>query len=197
VSQFLRTPFAPQYDDYRQYRPLLRQDFRYTCAYCERSESVLGGEEFFEIDHFRPIRRFPEHRDHYPNLYYSCGPCNRHKGSAWPTADQVARGYRFADPCEEDLYVTHVEEVSNGMLRARTGVGDYTCQQIRLNRVSLLEWRREKRQILSNLNVMETITREIGLQLEIALAPAARDELLQKLAGLDATIARLRRRYSS
>ncbi|MGO9260462.1 MAG: HNH endonuclease [Bryobacteraceae bacterium] len=82
----------------------------------------------FEIDHFRPVKRFPEHTNRYPNLYYACGKCNRHKGNTWPSEDLMGRGFRFADPCEEDLYVAHVEEAPDGTLRARTNAGAYTLR---------------------------------------------------------------------
>src|ERR1017187_2572237 len=138
MSQFIRRESPPHQEDYRQYRPFLRRDFRFLCAYCERTEFVLGGEEFFEIDHFRPAKKFPEQQTHYPNLYYSCGKCNRHKGSTWPSGELMGRGFRFADPCREDMYSEHLEETRNGALRARTHSGEYTCAHIRLNRSDLV-----------------------------------------------------------
>jgi len=68
VSRFVRQETPPQFDDCQKYLPFLRRDFRHRCAYCERTEGALGGEEFFEIDHFRPVSRFREHVTHYPNL---------------------------------------------------------------------------------------------------------------------------------
>jgi len=165
------------------------------CAYCERSEAGLGGEEFFEIDHFRPLKRFPGQRTHYANLYNSCGPCNRHKGNAWPSDDLMELGYRFADPCEEDLYVMHVNEAPNGTLGARTRVGDYTCGHIRLNRQALVEWRREKRRIASELAALEAIALEIGIKLDMTPGPAERLDIEQRLAALQATISKHRKRY--
>ena len=131
MSQFSRRESPPSFEDYRQYRPFLRRDFRYVCAYCERTESVLGGEEFFEIDHFRPVEKFPEHETHYPNLYYACGKCNRHKGGTWPSDDLIQKGFHFADPCQEDMYSKHLEETQEGALRARTNSGAYTCGHLR------------------------------------------------------------------
>jgi uncharacterized protein (TIGR02646 family) len=110
VSQFVRREHPPQIDDRKEYLPFLRRDFRYRCAYCERTEAFLGGEEFFEIDHFRPVSKFREEATHYRNLYYSCGKCNRHKGDTWPSGDLIAMGFRFADPCQEDMYIDHLRE---------------------------------------------------------------------------------------
>src|SRR5258708_33049864 len=132
MSLFTRRESPPQFDHPTRYREYLRRDFRRRCAYCDRPEAQLGGEEFFEIDHFRPVSKFPELNCHYPNLYYACGRCNRYKGSKWPTDDLRARGFRFADPCEEDMYLVHLGEGEDGRLRALTNSGVYTCDVINL-----------------------------------------------------------------
>ena len=114
MSRFVRHENPPYFQNYQDYRPFLRRDFRFFCAYCERNEFVLGGSEFFEIDHFRPVHLFPEHTSRYTNLYYVCGKCNWHKGRTWPTDAAMNTGFRFADPCEEDLYSLHLEQRQNG-----------------------------------------------------------------------------------
>ena len=196
MSQFIRRESPPHQEDYRQYRPFLRRDFRFVCAYCERTEFVLGGEEFFEIDHFRPVKMFPEQQKHYPNLYYSCGRCNRHKGSTWPSEGLMERGFRFADPCREDMYSEHLEETRNGALRARTHSGEYTCAHIRLNRPDLVAWRQIKRQNAADVLTLEAIVKELELALKAAPGPDLRNDLQQRLAALRSTIARLRQQYS-
>jgi len=153
------------------------------------------GEEVFEIDHFRPVRKFPDHKSHYPNLYYACVACNRHKGNTWPPDNLVTRGYRFADPCEEDLYATHVEEASDGTLSVRTRVGDYTCQHIRLNRAELVAWRRGKREAAVRLPVLEALREQLARVLEATTEPTLHREIQQKLAALDAIVASERARY--
>ena len=85
-------------------------DFLVRCAYCERTEAYLGGEEAFEVDHFRPRSKFPDLICAYDNLYYACRGCNGHKWETWPSESQIARGLRFADPCSEDPYVHHLRE---------------------------------------------------------------------------------------
>jgi hypothetical protein len=151
VSKFARQENPPQFDEYKKYLPFLRRDFRYRCAYCERTEAVLGGEGFFEIDHFRPGWKFRDLFAHYPNLYYSCGKCNRHKGTAWPSDVLIAMGLRFADPCQEDLYAGHLREMPDGMLQPLTACGRYTRDHIRLERRDLLSWRRLRRQMGQDL----------------------------------------------
>ena len=44
------------YRDYTEYRPFLRQDFHYRCAYCLTHEYFVGGEAGCTIDHHRPLR---------------------------------------------------------------------------------------------------------------------------------------------
>jgi HNH endonuclease len=195
VARFIRNQSPPDLDDYTKYRPFLRTDFRFVCAYCERSELFLGGQEFFEIDHFRPVHKFPERKVRYSNLYYACAKCNRHKGTTWPSLGLAERGFRFADPCEEDMYVTHLEEEPDGTLHARTRAGDYTCEHIRLNRLALRAWRQERRRIASDLEVLREIGAEMSLRLEMARDSASQPELRRQLGALQSTIALLRQRY--
>jgi HNH endonuclease len=122
VSRFVRRESPPHFDDCQKYRPFLRRDFLQLCAYCERSEIGLGGDEFFEIDHFRPESKFSELKTHYPNLYYACGRCNRHKSRTWPSNSLLANGFRFADPCQEDMYVEHLRESEDGSLDPRGAI---------------------------------------------------------------------------
>ncbi len=146
--QFYRTQDLPQSENHKEYLPSLRIDFRHRCAYCERPESLFGGGEFFEIDHFRPTSRFRELVNEYSNLYYSCGKCNRYKGSSWPSENLMERGFRFSDPCAEDMYITHLSEDEDGRLEAVTPCGQYTVDHIGLNRrQDLVRWRQTRREV--------------------------------------------------
>jgi hypothetical protein len=196
VSQFFRRESPPSFDQHEKYRPFLRQDFRFVCAYCERPEAVVGGEEFFEVDHFRPANRFPEGRVYYPNLYYACGKCNRHKGSTWPSESLIEQGFRFSDPCEEDMYVTHLSEGEDGKLKARTNVGSYTCAHIRLNRPALLQWRLETRSIVEDLVTLEALRENLALQSQTVSEPGLQADFSRQIVALDSAIARLRQRSS-
>ncbi|SPF55617.1 hypothetical protein SBA4_720004 [Candidatus Sulfopaludibacter sp. SbA4] len=196
MSQFLRQESPPHFEDHREYRPYLRRDFRYVCAYCERTEAALGGEEFFEIDHFRPRVRFPDLVTHYPNLYYACGRCNRHKGGKWPPPDLLAKGFRFADPCAEDMYVSHLRETADGYLRALTACGEYTRDQIGLNRPVVVNWRLERRSAATEARIMENTVAHLEILLATVSDLAARDEVQQQLATIRLQIARLRKRFS-
>ena len=85
----------------RDYVTYLRALFRHRCAYCLTPDDRLGGEEGMNVDHFLPESRRRDLRLAWANLYYSCDVCNNRK-SDYPTAEEVAQGMRFVDPCAED-----------------------------------------------------------------------------------------------
>src|SRR5262249_8578818 len=105
MALFVREAQPPVLKTYRQFKPFLRVDFRRRCAYCERPEDYMGGDECFEVEHFRPKSKFPELECVYSNLYYACRGCNSHKSETWPSVEQIFLGMRFADPCVADPYV--------------------------------------------------------------------------------------------
>jgi hypothetical protein len=196
MSRFFRQESPPQFDDYRRYRPFLQRDFHRLCAYCERPEAAIGGEEFFEIDHLRPKSRFPEQLTHYSNVYYACGKCNRHKSETWPSESLLAQGFRFSDPCEEDMYVDHLEERQDGTLLARTKCGDYTKSHIRLDRLDLRVWRQTKRQIAEELPILRALAGKLQDIFAIESDPFVRDDIQLKLIALERVIHRQRQLYS-
>lgn len=197
MSQFFRRESPPAFERHEEYRPFLRRDFSFVCAYCERPEAVLGGEEFFEVDHFRPLKKFPDLRVQYPNLYYACGKCNRHKADTWPSENLIEQGFRFADPCEEDMYLAHLNEDRNGELQARTKVGGYTCEHVRLNRPALLAWRLERRGIAADLLSLQALRENLALHLQIASESDLQERVSEQIAALDSAISRLRQRQRS
>ena len=195
MSRFVRAE-TPNFDDCRKYRPFLRRDFRQLCAYCERSEAGLGGEESFEIDHFRPSWKFPELDTHYPNLYYACRKCNLHKSGTWPLDGLLIRGFRFADPCEEDMYVEHLRESSDGRLEPRTACGQYTRDHIRLNRWDLLRWRQLRHEIAVELRRLESLKKFLGDMLTTITDTVIKDDIREHLVAIEAMIVRGREQFS-
>jgi len=192
--QFSRTENPPRFENYRVYLPFLRRDFRRSCAYCERNELVLGGEDFFEIDHFRPISRFAELVNHYPNLYYTCAKCNRCKASTWTSDTALNRGLRFADPCQEDMYSEHLEQLAGGELRPKTSCGAYTCDHIRLNRPDLLQWRQGRTRIGAEIKALESLVAQLRTMTETVLADD-RERLRQQVSAVESRVQRLREQY--
>jgi hypothetical protein len=117
-----------------EYRECLRLEFRFTCVYCLSVETeVAPGARYggFEIEHFRPIKRFGKLRCVYVNLLWACQECNRAKRESWPTDDEIARGQRFVDPCVEPLGA-HLRLAAD-RVEALTAAGEFMITEINLN----------------------------------------------------------------
>jgi len=145
----------PNFVDYQDYRPYLREDFLRHCAYCTGHEDEMGGEDHYEIDHHRPKsrREFSHLVNDYGNLYYSCHGCNRKgaKGDNWPSDELYNAGFRFFDPVVENAYATHMSETQSGRLVRKTNVGVYSIDKLRLNREGLRKLRQRRRAMRKKL----------------------------------------------
>ena len=192
MSLLVRKESRPRFDHHQDYRPFLRRDFCCRCAYCERTEAFLGGEESFEIDHFKPVHTFESagQATYYENLYYSCAKCNRYKGGVWPSPRMVAQGLRFADPCREDMYQEHIRETPDGTLNVLTSCGRYTCQHIRLDRPSLMAWRRMKLEKAEERRQLEQLKSMLELELSNP------EQMRPNVAALNAVISDIKRRFA-
>lgn len=136
-----RTEPPPKHNSYRKYRQYVREDFAECCAYCLLHEVLAGGEDNFELDHFRP--KSDPHGiapDDFYNLYYSCHVCNHYKSDSWPSIDLAERGFRFVDPCSEDFGI-HFQPDDNGIWKPLSPAAEYTEARLRLNRRHLVEVR--------------------------------------------------------
>ncbi|MGC4043643.1 MAG: hypothetical protein QM758_07535 [Armatimonas sp.] len=156
---FARRMLTRSFADYTRYRPFLRQDFQYRCAYCLTHEFYLGGEAGCTIDHHRPQHGLfarPDLVNVYENLYWCCHECNQNKGDTWPTPDELAEGRRFLDPClTEDDHDLHWETMPDGTITPQTPAGDYTIDQLMLWREQLTylrqrqgDWQRERSSLI-------------------------------------------------
>jgi hypothetical protein len=154
MALFTRESQPPIFNNSRQYKPFLRVDFRARCAYCERPEEYLGGEESFEVEHFHPKSKFPQLDSVYSNLYYACRGCNAHKSETWPSDEQTSRGMHFVDPCVADPYIHDLSEEDDGSVTGTTPSGIYSSAHIRLHREELKRWRRLRAQALTDLPVL-------------------------------------------
>lgn len=193
MALFERRETPGRYADPREYRPFLRRDFRRMCAYCERTEVYLGGEEHFEVDHFKPTKIATELKCYYPNLYYACRKCNQYKSSKWPSDEQVNRGKVFADPCAEDPYLAHLLERWDGSLTELTACGEYTNGHIRLDRADVCEWRRQRQLARNNLPTWQKL--EESLLLALDLPRTNRNEIEQQIEALRQLMAELKDRF--
>lgn len=141
MAFFLRTSPAPHVSGgYRAFRPYVRADFSRRCAYCLMDEFLAGGEENFEMDHFRPKSRFPGLQDDFYNIYYACHPCNQMKRDCWPPDDLEARGIKIVDLCNDE-FATHFRMVADGTWDGLSESAQYTIEILRLNREHLVKIR--------------------------------------------------------
>lgn len=92
------------YNNYRQYKPHLREDFNRKCGYSDCSDFWFGGSRTFHIDHFKPKSKFPELTTIYSNLVYCCSYVNIQKSD--DEGDYI-------DPCDVD-YNEHFERDNTG-----------------------------------------------------------------------------------
>jgi hypothetical protein len=103
-------------------------------------ELWAGGEENFELDHFRPRSLFPERTGDFYNLYYACHPCNHLKADRWPPPALEATGVTFVDLCQ-DNFDDHFEPPADGRWTPLTPAAAYTIDTLRLNRSHLVTLR--------------------------------------------------------
>jgi hypothetical protein len=95
-------------------------------------EFWAGGKHHFELDHFRPVRHFPELAGSYHNLYYACRACNLLKRDYWPSDELTARGTSLVDYCRDEFEL-HFDALPSGLWQPRTDSAHYTSLLLRLN----------------------------------------------------------------
>ena len=148
MARFVRTQPSPQVKGppytYGKFRPHVRRDFNECCAYCLMPELWAGGENNFELDHFRPKHVFPNLRMDFHNLYWSCRVCNGNKWNHWPSERLQKQGTGFVDFCRDDFH-DHFRLSLGGLWIPQTPSADYTEQILKLNRSHLVKLRRRVR----------------------------------------------------
>lgn len=71
------------YQDYRDYKPWLRDEFTFRCVYClERETWYPDRAASFSGDHFDPKALNADRERDYANLVYACTRCNSFKQAA-------------------------------------------------------------------------------------------------------------------
>jgi 5-methylcytosine-specific restriction endonuclease McrA len=129
---------------YSEYRPYLRRDFLYSCAYCTICESEATTIAF-TIDHYEPKSSRPDLADEYSNLMYSCITCNVYKGDLAPPAAAIAAEVRHFRP-DQDIRSDHFE-LSGVRLNPKSPIGEFSIETIELNRLKLRKLRDLRRRL--------------------------------------------------
>ena len=136
---------------YRVYRPCLRWDFGFSCAFCllHESDFVAHGAERLGltwIEHIQLISTDPDHSNDYTNCFYSCRLCNR-KRSAIPIVSE--HGERLLNPCQ---YVwADYFEAQGDRLQPRSGDmnAQYTYETYGFDDKLKVEMRKARREALT------------------------------------------------
>lgn len=138
-----RKPY-PSFTNYQDYKPRLREDFTYACAYCTIHEREWGGLRQFHVEHFRPKSLFPELKTDYDNLLYACSVCNVFKSNDWPSDDPLQDGVGYLNPCKQD-YAEHFRNAAeSGEVEGMTPPANYMVEQLHLNRPYLIRLRAKR-----------------------------------------------------
>lgn len=186
-APFRRAHAPPTQADHAKYRPCLRWDFGFYCAFCllhERDFFTLGveGLRLYWIEHFRPqsdATASEEERRRYSNCYYACSLCNHARGTE-PLEDG---GVTLLDP-NTDAWGDHFDLVDDRFVanqddrRARrTDLGAYDLNDEK--KVGLRKLRRTT--IDGNMRVLEHGPARIESLLQAASEnTAARGDLLRE-----------------
>ena len=106
---------------WRQFSGYLRSVFSELCGYCE--EETAG-----QIDHFRPVSKFPSLVYEWSNWVFVCPTCNREKSNKWPPEGYI-------DPCADEeterpeQFLTF--HTGTGELMPKPGLSDSQDQKAR------------------------------------------------------------------
>lgn len=173
----------PERSKYREYRPCLRLDYGFRCAYCGSHEVEVSNVSpfgLFEVDHFRPKswKQFRRLQASYSNLRWACALCNRTKGEAWPSEQEQAGGYRLLDPVS-DVLSEHIVENAEHELEALTDNGQYFIDTFDLNS----KLHRLRRSLRPNPQLVAAL--RIAVENAAGAAPQLQEDLAKLAAHLD------------
>lgn len=161
---------------YRYYRENFQheiaEDCNMRCVYCDCHESVMGGRDAMQIDHFRPysIPRFEALENNPNNFHHACGRCNLLKNHHWPSTQQDFShdgSVGFIDPFLE-LRAEFFCVKDDGTLEPIKPPAHYLIKLLALNRPHLKLLRRRRLQIAGFKNLLS------DFQAMAALSPSDR-----------------------
>jgi HNH endonuclease len=110
------------HNDYRAYKPWLRDEFEFRCVYCLTRELwVNAGYNAFTIDHVKPKSSYADLIADYDNLVYACNRCNNLKS--------IKLG--LPDPCNSSL-AKHLK-LRSGIFIHVTPLGRRLIEYLKLN----------------------------------------------------------------
>jgi hypothetical protein len=137
---------------YQNYRPCLRWEFGFTCAFCLLHEADLfehgaQGSGLTSIEHRVPASTSENEINRYDNCFYSCRFCNGARSNA-PLVD--AAGSKLLDPCSV-AWADHFVLTDEDRLAPLSGDASYTEATYDLNEPRKTRLRRMRRERIQEL----------------------------------------------
>lgn len=148
----------PSYKNYKDYKHLLREDFKQRCGYC--GDHDFFSETFYEVDHLVPKKQLNSIAENdYSNLVYSCRSCNNSKRAKWPSGDEKVHNdgkIGFIDPCD-GKYPIQFDRLSDGSISSKSDIGRWMWKNLNFgNPAHRLKWKLEQlRVILKETDVLD------------------------------------------
>jgi len=136
-------------------RGKVRQRAGCACEYCGVRETDTGG--LLTIDHFQPQSKGGS--DDLENLIYCCNRCNSYKYNYFPSSptQPVIWNPRITSRNQ------HFFELDNGNLKGLSAEGIATINLLRLNRISLIKYRLQKKARAEEIALLKHYQQLIGL----------------------------------
>jgi hypothetical protein len=154
---------SPRPGAFGVYRPCLRWDFGFTCAFCLNHESDFiehGAKGTWQmwVEHFVLQTDDTSRIDDYTNCYWSCGYCNDAR-SRTPNVD--AKGRRLLDPCAT-AWAAHFVRIGDSLRPAAGDIdAEYTWSTYDLDSLRKKFLRRQRDETLTE--AFEILERGPGL----------------------------------
>jgi len=139
------------YKNHEDYKPWLRDEFTFTCAYClVRERWQRGGHRHFSVEHVAPQSTSPHRKTDYTNLIYACVDCN-----------SLRQDRPVLDPFSA-VFAAHLRVMADGKMEGLSAVGKAHIAVLRLDSEELTEYRK---QILETARLIEQDTGASALSL--------------------------------
>ncbi len=188
-----RTQNTPLKNKYQLYKPFLRIDFEYRCAYCKNREAVEGGSKKFDIDHYKPKSKFPDLVNIYSNLIYSCRVCNSSKRNFWPNFIDILKDQYILNPCNDDFEKHY--NMKQAEWRGNTLVALWNIKRLRLNSPKKLQFREDEADVCEIINNLTFKQEELKIILSCdKLSAYSRRSAKEDLKNIQKNISILKRK---
>jgi hypothetical protein len=144
-----------------------------------RAEGALHGG--FQIDHFKPVTKFPNDELRYANLIWTCPDCNRAKSDTWPARAAAKAGRRWLNPTRDRMSEHLTFEGDH--VKALSDVGEWNLRRLDLNNALHVARRRLVEEKADRLRVLRLAVQRCKNEGDRAAAEDALDRSERELLG--------------